>query len=89
MSKRIPTPQHQALIEFGLFQCENGREFARPSNQTPENLKPANLLLRRGFVMRAEFTDRSYGYRVTGSGMDYLLEHEPDTFFIEEEGETT
>jgi hypothetical protein len=77
--KRIPETQHTAMIDLTDFWIEH-KNFAIPQKQSSDDLKPLNLLLRRGYVIRAEFNDRRFGYRPTNEGLDYILATEPEQF---------
>jgi hypothetical protein len=80
-TKPLPQDQQDCLRGLAYFQIEQGGMPALPKDQTKEGLKPYNLLLRRGFVIRLEFNDRRFGYRITGSGMDHMVATEPEEFF--------
>jgi hypothetical protein len=83
--KRIPADQHDRICDLLEWFMEKGKVPAIPGDQTPQGLKPFNLLLRRGFVVRYEFDDRRFGYEITRSGQDYCLAMEPDIYSLAQE----
>ncbi len=84
-TKKLADGPHEAAVSLAYFQIENPGQPAVPSDQSPANRRTFNVLVRTGYAMRYEFDDRRFGWRLTASGLEYVVATEPDEFHFTDE----